>query len=473
MKQQKGFKEALTVFRWAAKTVPAYKQFLKKNHINAGDIKTIEDFQRVPLMDKQNYLRAYPYKDLFPNGVIPPIVSMSSGSSGQPFYWPRGFEQEEIGGKLHEMILRDIFKIGNKKTLIIICFSMGTWIAGAFTANSMRWLAQKGYNITILTPGIEKEDALAILRDFAPQFDRVILAGYPPFLMDIITEAHDREIKVKRLNLNLLLAGENFSEIWRKTIHGLTGIKDPLGGSVSVYGTADADMCGHESPLTVFIRKQADRNHSFAKDFFGEASFLPTLVHYYPEIKFFEKVNGELIFTAKSGIPLIRYNIKDQGQLYDFNYVKKLLKAYGYWHEALKQGLDRWKLPILTLAGRKDVSVTFYALNIYPENIKAGLEDRLISGFITGKFIAQTKSVHQARDQQLIINIELDRNKHLSRGKIKLVKEVIFQHLIKLNSEYRKLHASIGDKAFPFIELLPFGDAMFQVKKSKHRWVTR
>ena len=424
-------------------------------------------------MDKTNYLRAYPYEDLFPNRTIPPIVSMSSGSSGTPFYWPRGFAQEDAGGKLHEIVVHDIFKIGTQKTLVIICFSMGTWIAGAFTASSFRWLAKIGYNISILTPGIEKEDALAILRDFAPHFERVILAGYPPFLMDVITEAHNRGIKVKRLHLNLILAGENFSEIWRKTIHGLTGIKDHLSGSVSIYGTADADMCGHESPLTIFIRKQADRNHAFAKDFFGETSFLPTLVHYHPDIKFFERIDGQLVFSAMSGIPLIRYNIKDQGQLYDFNHAKKILKAHGYWDDVTKQGLDQWKLPMLTLAGRKDVSVTFYALNIYPENFKAGLEDKLVSSFLTGKFIAQTKAVNRNRDQQLVLNVELQRDDKPSNGKIKLVKEVIFQHLIKLNSEYRKLHASIGDKALPYIELIPFGDPMFQVKKSKHRWVTR
>jgi len=473
MNEPHGFKEALAVFHDTASTVPAYKDFLKKNKINPKNIKTLNDFHSLPLMDKANYLRFYPYEDLLPHRTIPPIISMSSGSSGQPFYWPRGFEQEEAGGKLHEIIFRDIFNIGTQHTLVIICFSMGTWIAGAFTASSCRYVAQKGYNLTIVTPGIEKEDTLAILRDFAPKFERVILAGYPPFLMDIITEAHNREIKIKRLHINLLLAGENFSEMWRKTIHGLTGIKDSLTGSVSIYGTADADMCGHESPLTIFIRKQADRNHAFAKDFFGDSSYIPTLVHYHPEVKFFEKVDGELLFTAKSGIPLVRYNIKDQGQLYEFSDVQKLLEAHGYGDDVKKQGLDRWKFPMLTLAGRKDVSVTFYALNVYPENIKAGLEDKLVSGFLTGKFIAQTKSLNHEKDQQLIIMAELARDIHPTKGRTKLLKEVIFQHLVKLNSEYRKLHASIGERALPHIELIAFGDPIFQVKKSKHRWIQR
>ncbi|MBI2450751.1 MAG: phenylacetate--CoA ligase family protein [Parcubacteria group bacterium] len=466
-------KKVLKLFHQAAKDIPAYQVFLKKHKIKSRKIKAWKDFQKIPLMDKKNYLRVYPYVDLFPKKKIPPIISMSSGSSGKPFYWPRGFDQEERGGKIHEIIFRNIFKIGSKRTLVIVCFSMGTWIAGTFTASCCRYIAQKSYNLSIATPGIEKEDALSILKDFAPNFETVILAGYPPFLMDIIDEANQRKINLKKLNLRLLFAGENFSEKWRDVIHEMASMPKTLDRSVSIYGTADADILGHETPLSVFLRKKANINRNFAEAFFGKISFIPTLVQYYPMEKFFESVNGKLIFTSAAGIPLIRYNIQDTGKLISYSEAMKLIREFGFEKEIKKRGLDKWKLPFLTLGGRKDVSVTFYALNIYPENIKSGLEDDFVSKYLSGKFIASTKSVNKGKNQKLIIKVELARNTEPTENIKELAEQIIFEHLLKLNIEYRKLYSSISKKALPQIELIPFGDPIFQVKKSKHGWVRR
>ena len=186
-KSPEGFKEALKLFKETARRVPAYKLFLKKYRLNPERVKSCEDFKKIPATDKDNYLRAYNFFKLFPEGKVPDMVSASSGSSGKPFYWPRGVEQEEVGGKLHERIFGDIFGIKkNERTLIIVCFSMGTWIAGTFTMSSVRWLAKNGYKISVITPSIEKEDAVNILRDLAPLFGRVVLTGYPPFLRDVI-----------------------------------------------------------------------------------------------------------------------------------------------------------------------------------------------------------------------------------------------------------------------------------------------
>ena len=101
----------LDVFYTTVRDVPAYKKFLQKNSVNPKQIKTLEDFSKhVPVMDKENYLRAYPFTELVKGGIVPPMVSASSGSSGKPFYWPRGDDQEISGGKLHENIFRNILQ---------------------------------------------------------------------------------------------------------------------------------------------------------------------------------------------------------------------------------------------------------------------------------------------------------------------------------------------------------------------------
>src|SRR3989344_2161990 len=120
-----GFSEAIALFQETATRVPAYSAFLKDRAIVPAAIRSPEDFLTVPTMEKATYLRAYPFFDLFPDRKIPPAVSASSGSSGKPFYWPRGDEQEESGGKLHERIFRDIFGIAkDEPPLVIVCFSM-------------------------------------------------------------------------------------------------------------------------------------------------------------------------------------------------------------------------------------------------------------------------------------------------------------------------------------------------------------
>lgn len=475
----KAQKKVLKIFHDAAKNVPAYLTFLKKHKIKPEKIKKWVDFQKIPLMDKKNYLWHYPYKNLFKKGFQPPIISMSSASSGTPFYWPRGFDQEERGGKIHEIIFRDIFKIGKRKTLVIVCFSMGTWIAGTFTANCCRYLIQKGYNLSIMTPGIEKEDALAILRDFAPNFETVILAGYPPFLMDIIDEATNRKINFKKFDLRLLFAGENFSEKWREIIKGIAGIQSAKttsinsgqAASASIYGTADADILGHETPLTIFLRKKAMEDKKLANALFGEAASLPSLVQYYPEEKYFEGINGELVFTTATAIPLIRYNIHDNGKIISYSEVKNIVKKFNLEKEVVKNGLNYWKNPLIALFSRKDVSTTFYALNIYPENIKAGIENDLISRYFSGKFLASAKTVNKGRDQKFILKLELKRKVQPSETIKELAKNIIFETLIKVNTEYRKLYSSIGKSALPHIELILFGDPIFQVKKSKFKWM--
>src|SRR3989344_5952796 len=67
---KKGEKRALQLFSLMAQRVPAYKDFLKKNNINAEKIKTINDFKHVPTIDKDNYLRIYPLEKLCWDGEL-------------------------------------------------------------------------------------------------------------------------------------------------------------------------------------------------------------------------------------------------------------------------------------------------------------------------------------------------------------------------------------------------------------------
>lgn len=464
-------KKAFNIFENTSKNVKAYQKFLKINGVSPKMILKNKDFELIPIMEKSNYLLKFKPLELVPFSKFPPMISASSGSSGKPYYWPRGAKQEERGAKFHRTILKDIFKIGNKNTLMIICFSMGNWIAGTFTLSSLREVANdKDLNISIITPGIDKNDVIQTLKNLAGNFDKVIMFGYPPFLMDAVLGAKEMDVDFKKLDIHFVFAGENFSEKWRDLIFKYAGITNKQNRSISIYGTADAGAIGHENPLTILLRQLSVKNKSFCKELLGNVSFIPTIVSYYPSDTYFEVVNDELVFTTDSGIPLIRYNIKDHGMLLSSKNALSLIKKHGL-SKYITADIKKWNSPMIVLKGRNDVSVTFYGLNIYPENIKAGLESNEIFHLITGKYIITTELINNHREQKLKIVIELKPGVSINEDINKKITNEIVKNFIKLNTEYRKLYNSIQDKAIPEVTLVENGNEQFIIKKAKHKWV--
>ena len=83
------------------------------------------DFEQVPLTDKSNYFSRYDLKDLSWDGTLASAkyVSMSSGSTGIPFFWPRGEEQDVMVGLMAQRLYEDIFDARHGTTLFVDSFS--------------------------------------------------------------------------------------------------------------------------------------------------------------------------------------------------------------------------------------------------------------------------------------------------------------------------------------------------------------
>src|SRR5262249_11177019 len=128
-RQEAGAQRALALFQAAAARVPAYRAFLAEAGCDPATIQTPADWAHVPIMDKANYLRRYPLPDLCWDGQLPGLqmVSVSSGSTGQPFFWPRGVAQELGATAGFEEIYRYGFRAHERSTLVVVCFAMGTW----------------------------------------------------------------------------------------------------------------------------------------------------------------------------------------------------------------------------------------------------------------------------------------------------------------------------------------------------------
>ncbi len=332
-RQQKQFAEqkALARFRKVCLHVPAYKEFLRENGICASSIKTIDDFRQLPYVDKENYLRKYPLDKLVWDGDLSrqKMISRSSGSSGKPYYWPRGSEQEHEVNYIYGNIYKTFFQCDRKKTLIIGGFALGSWVGGTFNLTASLAFADSN-PATLLTPGYNKDEIIELVLSLSQYYEQTIIGAYPPFAKEIIDTGAQRGVNWKAYNIKFFCAAETFSEEFRNYLLSAVGSTDPINDSVNIIGTADAAIVGHETPLSIAIRRCANGHRKLWDELFP-ARRTPTLGQYYPWLKYFEEFdNGELVFTANGGIPLVRYNIHDHGNIWSYGKMLDILKSSKY-----------------------------------------------------------------------------------------------------------------------------------------------
>ena len=470
---KRGEDRALALFRAAAEHVPAYKRFLEQHAIQPAEIRTIKDFKKVPLTNKENYLRAYPLAELCWYGDLnsSQMISVSSGSSGQPFFWPRAQILDAETALEHELFLASFFELDKRSTLFIVCFAMGMYVAGPITLSSVVEMSRKGYPVTAVTPGYSPEDVLRIIPDLAGNYDQVVLAGYPPYIKEIIDQGIDHGIDWSKTNLRFLLAGEGFNESWRTYVAQRAGGKSPVQDFLNLYGSADAAVLAHETTASILVRRRiADDIKARGKLFSDER--LPSLLQYHPEHKFFEEVDEELIFTAPGGIPLIRYNIHDRGGILTRQNIIDTIPELGEYFQQLEKDHKLWNLPFVYVFGKSDQTVILYGANVYPENIKAALEQEDVREQFTGRVVMYTDD-DSNKDQRLHIEVECAPNIKPTNQLVQRMTQRIYETLIELNSEYRVVNGGIGDRTIPNVHLFPYGDERFRITKVKHAWTKK
>jgi phenylacetate-CoA ligase len=320
-----------------------------------------------------------------------------------------------------------------------------------------------GHRITVITPGIDVDENIRILRELSPGFEQSLLFGYPPLVRDIVTGAITGGIDFQRSAVRLIMAGESITEDWRNHIEqGLHTPEDSL-GSLLIYGTADAGIVGFESPASRYIRKHASCTPALRNSLFPGAVHLPTLVEFDPAIRWIEEVDGKVVFTAFNSLPLIRYAIGDYGRVIDADAVLDAFRNVGLAPPLVRR-------PFVAVYGRPDVAASFYSLNIYPENVRPALEAHDVVGLVTGKFVVSTQQPELDRPPYLQVKVELAAGFIADAALVERVCQRVVESLLATNSEYRRLHAELGTDAEPVIVLSPWASPEFAVT-AKHRWI--
>lgn len=464
----------LGLFKAAAERVPAYKDFLKRNGVKPASVRTFKDFESVPHTSKADYLRKYPMKDLMWDGKLekPLVFSATSGSTGKPFYFPHEHDLD-----FQYSVLADLFlshaKPKKEPVLLIICFGMGVWIGGLFTFQAFELASRRGQNISIITPGINKDEILNALRNLSPNFGQTVLVGYPPFIKDLLDDALLSGLNLPKLNLRVLFAAESFTETFRSHIAKAAGIKNVFRDTLNIYGTADIGAMAYETPTSILLRQMILGKKGAAEKFFGTTLKVPTFAQYNPLFTNFEAPEGEVLLTGANSIPLIRYAVGDKGGVASFDEIGKAgFTQKELAREAKKHDVPLYKLPFVYVYERADFSVKLYGATVYPEHVREALQDAILGKHITGKFSMQVLA-DKRHDQYLELNVELKAGMEETKELSERVKKIVVQNLLLKNSEYANNYSSMKERVIPKVVFWPHEDPLYFRPGIKQKWVKK
>lgn len=476
---RRGATRALKLFHAMAERVPAYKDFLKTHNVRPSEIRSPRDFYKVPSVDKANYLRQYPHEMLCWDGTFPMgqwVISATSGTTGEPYYFPREASQDAQYAIMAELYLRDNFEIQKKSTLYIVAFPMGVWIGGVFTYEALQRIAKKSlYNISIITPGIHKKEVINAIKKLGKSYDQVIIGAYAPFLRDIITDGKAEGIDWKAHKYGFVFSAEAFSEQFRDYIFREIQPSEPLKATLNHYGTVDLGTMAHETPESILVRRTLVEKDLLPM-LFPEDRRQPTFAQYNPELFYFEQQDQNLLCSAYSGIPLFRYDLKDYGGIISKKQVEDALAKNGIDLDSLtkQHGIEknRVNLPYVYVYERNDLSVSYYAFLLYPDMIRFGLEGQKIDSVVTGKFSMGVNYDNDGR-QMLEVHIELFRNCNPSIDIEKKVRSIVHESLLEASSEYRATYQTVGEIVLPVIHLHDYEDPEYFKAGTKQRWTIK
>ncbi|KKP97973.1 MAG: hypothetical protein US71_C0001G0085 [Parcubacteria group bacterium GW2011_GWD2_38_12] len=470
-----GEKNVLDIFKYSAKTVPAYKKFLKKHKINPKNIKIIVDFKKIPQISKKNYIRTSEFIDLFPDRDISHLTTFSatSGSTGEPTYFPRGENGDSQYEYIAEIFLRNQFDIYNKKTLGIVGFGLGIWIGGLFTYKNFNKIASKGCPLALIPVGPNKDLYLKSILKFGHLYDQIILMGYAPFIRDVIDDAPTYGVDFKKYNIKIFTAAEGYSEEFKDYIAEKTGVKNKFTDMVNLYGTVELGTMAHETSFSNLIRDIANKNIAVKKELFKDRLTLPTLAQYYPHLTYFEEINGEVVGSGAFSMPLLRYSFPDVGGVIKFDEMIAKLRLVGVdvIKEAKKYGIDKkiLKLPFVYVYERADFTIVVRGVNIHPAEIKHSIENKDFQEYFTGKFTL-IKKYNKNFDEYFEVNIEMKKNIKPSKGLNKKIKQAVVEYLNKTNSEFNDQYRSAPNKITPKVIFWSYQHHRYFQSTAKHKW---
>ena len=428
---------AISSFHDAYATVPAYKKFIDER---CGG-RLPQTFDAIPITDKPSYIVPNSLESTLRHGRLPEAgqVDTSTGTTGAPTKWIRGPEERAMIKKLMGYVTRAT--MGSDSFVFINSFALGPWATGMSVAQIMSDRA------LTLSTGQDLEKVLDAIQEFAPK-KPVVVAGYPPFISQLVDAAKKRNIDLKKYNLMSIVGGEGISEHMRERI-----LKGGFSRVLSSYGASDLDInIGYESAFEIELRRACQRNPALAHELYGDAPS-PMIFHYDPLNYLIETdPNDNLIYTClrKDRVsPRIRYNLHDKGRVMQMKEVQRILKKYGL---CLPATLN---LPLVFTWGREGTAVNFHGAKIAPEHLEQAIQE-----LPDLKDAVENFAFHTYEDDRGVGHVdfllEWKEGKEPSGTNATELKDRLIERLSSINQEFKEALAASKKIGYPLPELTIF-----------------
>jgi phenylacetate-CoA ligase len=443
----------------AWRCVPAYRQFLAAKGLASAR----GPFESLPVMEKDNYVRAFPTDqrcvggDFLQAGVM---IDESSGSTGTPYNWVRGKQERAL--LCREVASALAWRYGTGRRIAINAFSMGAWATGVNMGESL------GLYTVVKSTGPDLEKVLHTLEFFGPKVGYFI-CGYPPFLKLVLDSMLQRGFPVEQYELHGIVGGEGMTEGFRRYV--LRHFKTCYSG----YGASDLNLgIGIETPEAVHVRGLLN-DHADVRAALLPGDHRVPMVFQYNPFRYYLETNerDELIVTMNHSrvlSPRVRYNIKDEALLIRRTDLLTKLAAAG--HPIPRQGSHSLDLPYFLLFGRRDQTISIMGANIYPEDMERVLY--AIPEVALG-MASFTMSVEEKADGNVFprICIEWQTGSRPTIQPAELAQRIV-NDLSALNSDFRNARAEYAGALDLSVELHPFGEGPFanRGRRIKNRYVT-
>lgn len=311
--------------------VPFYRKKMQNLGIEPGDIRGIEDLDKLPFTTKQDLRDNYPF-GLF---AVPKSevvrVHASSGTTGDPTVV--GYTRKDIA-TWSEVVARTLSSCGvSRDDVIQVAYGYGLFTGGLGVHYGSERI---GATVVPISGGNTKKQ-IKLLKDFGT----TVLACTPSYSLYISEVLEEMNIAPEELPLRVGIFGaEPWTNNMRKEIEEKLRIKAfDIYGLSEIIGPGVACECEHQTGLHII-----------------EDHFIPEVVDKDTLKPLGYEEKGELVFTTvtKEALPLIRYRTKDLTILHPD-----------------KCACGRTSVRMEKVTGRTDDMLIIRGVNIFPSQIES------------------------------------------------------------------------------------------------------
>jgi len=313
--------------------VPFYRKKMQELGLEPGDIRGIEDLEKLPFTTKQDLRDNYPY-DLFAVPMSEVVrVHASSGTTGRPTVV--GYTRKDLN-TWSEVVARCLYAAGVRKNDIIqIAYGYGLFTGGL----GLHYGSEKVGATVIPISGGNTQKQIQLMKDFGS----TVLACTPSYALYLAEAMEEMGVDPKELSLRVGIFGaEPWTEEMRKEIESKLHLQ-----AIDIFGLSEIIGPG------VSCECQMQNGLHINEDHFVPETVDPKTLKPVPKGEI-----GELVFTAvtKEALPLLRYRTRDLTAL----------------HEE-KCECGRTLIRMEKCKGRSDDMLIIRGVNVFPSQIESVL----------------------------------------------------------------------------------------------------